>query len=178
MVEDEAAANDALDRIDSGEAFADVATDVSTDQGSAANGGELGFNQPGVFVPEFEDALFSAEEGEVVGPVETQFGFHIIERMPKPDLEEVEDEIRGRLEQMRGSEAEQAFGELINEWVQSAEVTIHDAAYGEWDPEAGAVVLDQGDTGETEAPDGSDDSGNDSSETEEPSDGADDSSDE
>lgn len=170
LVEDEAAANDALDRIDSGEAFADVATDVSTDQGSAANGGELGFNQPGVFVPEFEDALFSAEEGEVVGPVETQFGFHIIERMPKPDLGEVEDEIRSRLEQMRSSEAEQAFGELINEWVQNAEVTVHDAAYGEWDPENGAVVLNEEDTGDSETPDGSEDSGNDSGETEEPGD--------
>lgn len=167
LVEDEAAANDALDRLDSGEAFADVATDVSTDEGSAANGGELGFNQPGVFVAEFEDALFGAEEGEVVGPVETQFGFHIIERMPKPELAEVEEQIRGQLEQMRSSEAEQAFGELVDEWVQSAEVTIHDAEYGEWDPENGAVVLNKD---ETEAPDDTETPSDNSGETEEPSD--------
>jgi parvulin-like peptidyl-prolyl isomerase len=175
LVEDEAAANDALDRLDSGEAFADVAADVSTDEGSAANGGELGFNQPGVFVAEFEDALFGAEEAEVVGPVETQFGFHIIERMEKPALDEVEDQIRSQLEQMRGGEAEQAFSELISEWVQAAEVTIHDSQYGMWDAESGAVVPEQDGADDTETPDETEDSSDTEApdETEDQGDGAD-----
>lgn len=173
LVEDEGAANDALDRLDSGEDFADVAADVSTDEGSAANGGELGFSQPGMFVAEFEDALFSAEDGEVVGPVETQFGFHIIERIAKPDLNEVEDQIRGQLEQMRGGEAEQAFGELFSEWVMEAEVTIHDPAYGEWDAENGVIVPpDSGeeDSGDTDAPG---DEPEEPAETEDPGDSSD-----
>lgn len=58
--------------------FADVARKNSEDPGSAAEGGDLGFFPRGRMVKEFDDAVFAAKAGDIVGPVETKFGFHII----------------------------------------------------------------------------------------------------
>ncbi|MEQ8835139.1 MAG: peptidylprolyl isomerase [Miltoncostaeaceae bacterium] len=60
------------------ENFADLARSESTDTGSAPSGGDLGIMQEGQFVPEFEEAAFALEDGEISDPVESQFGFHII----------------------------------------------------------------------------------------------------
>lgn len=58
--------------------FAAAAKRFSGDSASAAQGGELGWFRRGVMVKEFEDVAFRSRPGEVVGPVETAFGFHII----------------------------------------------------------------------------------------------------
>jgi parvulin-like peptidyl-prolyl isomerase len=58
--------------------FAELAKKYSQDPGSAQRGGELGFFSKGMMVKPFEEAAFGAAVGSVVGPVETQFGFHII----------------------------------------------------------------------------------------------------
>lgn len=62
----------------SGKDFAALATQYSQDPGSAKNGGDVGFFAKGQMVPEFEEAAFNANVGDIVGPVETQFGYHII----------------------------------------------------------------------------------------------------
>ncbi|GAA0686672.1 SurA N-terminal domain-containing protein [Marinobacterium maritimum] len=68
------------ERILSGElSFADAAAEYSADPGSAAAGGDLGFNGRGVFVGPFEDALFAMKEGELSEPVRTEFGYHLIQ---------------------------------------------------------------------------------------------------
>ncbi len=73
-----------------GEDFAEVAKEVSEDPGSAANGGDLGCFGKGQMVPEFEEAAFSLEKGEVSQPVKTDFGYHIIQVYDtKPDEEQV-----------------------------------------------------------------------------------------
>ena len=59
-------------------AFADLAKKNSEDPGSGAEGGDLGFSPRGRMVKPFDDALFGMKVGEIVGPVETQYGFHII----------------------------------------------------------------------------------------------------
>ncbi len=59
--------------------FAAAAKKFSGDSASASQGGELGWFRRGVMVKEFEDVAFRVRPGEVVGPVETAFGFHIIE---------------------------------------------------------------------------------------------------
>ena len=59
-------------------AFAEVAKKESADPGSAKEGGDLGWFTKGMMVPAFEDAVFNAKEGDIVGPVESEFGFHII----------------------------------------------------------------------------------------------------
>ncbi len=59
--------------------FADLARENSQDPGSAERGGDLGCLGKGETVPPFEEAAFAAEQGEIVGPVETEFGYHLIE---------------------------------------------------------------------------------------------------
>lgn len=74
----EARAQELLDRVNSGEPFADVAMEASDDTGSAALGGDLDWVEPGMMVGPFDEALFSMSDGEIRGPVRTPFGFHII----------------------------------------------------------------------------------------------------
>ena len=68
-----------LDSIHAGSDFADFAKRYSTDPGSAASGGDLGWEKRGVFVREFEETVFGLKEGDISGIVKTQFGFHIIQ---------------------------------------------------------------------------------------------------
>jgi peptidyl-prolyl cis-trans isomerase D len=58
--------------------FAQLALKYSSDKGSAQNGGDVGFFGKGMMVKEFEEAAFAAKTGSIVGPVESQFGYHII----------------------------------------------------------------------------------------------------
>lgn len=69
---------EASERLASGESFEDLAREYS-DDASGATGGNLGTFGRGVMVPEFEDAVFAMEEGEVSGIIPTRFGFHIVE---------------------------------------------------------------------------------------------------
>ena len=61
------------------ETFADIATKNSQDPGSAARGGDLGFAKRGVYVPEFEAAVFSLAKDEISDIIETEFGYHFIQ---------------------------------------------------------------------------------------------------
>ncbi|MDE0471977.1 MAG: peptidylprolyl isomerase [Ekhidna sp.] len=70
---------DIKSRIERGESFATLAKQYSQDPGSASRGGELGFYGRGELAPEYEAAALSLSPGEISMPVETQFGFHIIE---------------------------------------------------------------------------------------------------
>ena len=72
------------ERLAAGESFDEVAREYS-DDGSAAAGGDLGTFGRGVMVPEFDDAVFAMEEGEVSGIISTRFGFHIVEVLSKSD---------------------------------------------------------------------------------------------
>jgi len=58
--------------------FSALAKEFSNDPGSAENGGDLGMFEKGFMVKEFEDAAFGAKVGEIVGPVKTEYGYHII----------------------------------------------------------------------------------------------------
>lgn len=140
LVEDQATAQQAIDRLAGGEDFAAVAEELSTDPGSAAQGGELGELTPGQTVEAFDEALFSSPIGEVVGPVETEFGFHVIEVTERRDdpqlLADVEDEIRDELSQ---ASTQEDFNAFLQEQASEAEVTVN-PRFGEWDAETGAVV--------------------------------------
>jgi parvulin-like peptidyl-prolyl isomerase len=85
-----ALAQDIRRRLDAGEDFTSLAVQYSDDSGSKATGGELGWYGRGEgFVPEFEDAAFALEPGQISDPVKTQFGYHIIqveERDPNREL--------------------------------------------------------------------------------------------
>jgi peptidyl-prolyl cis-trans isomerase SurA len=81
--EAKAFANRLRDSILSGVPFGDIARRHSADPGSAANGGDLGFAERGKFVPSFEAAAFALEPGEISLPVESPFGFHVIQLIEK-----------------------------------------------------------------------------------------------
>ncbi|MGI8650494.1 MAG: peptidylprolyl isomerase [Rubrobacter sp.] len=97
--------------------FQEIAREDSQDPGSAEQGGDLGCIGRGETVPNFEEALFEAEEGETVGPVETQFGHHIIRLYEiRPEeaqpFSEVEEQIR---EQLTAEQQGAAFTEWLTE---------------------------------------------------------------
>lgn len=79
LVETEERAEEIIAALEAGESFADLARALSTDEGSGAQGGELGDASVDGYVPEFADAVREATVGEFVGPVSSQFGFHIIQ---------------------------------------------------------------------------------------------------
>lgn len=93
--EEEAAAIKA--ELDGGADFAELAQEKSTGP-SGPNGGDLGWFGPGMMVPAFEEAVMALEPGAVSGPVETQFGWHVIRlnetrNAEVPALDDVRDEI-------------------------------------------------------------------------------------
>jgi len=73
-----AEAEDALRKAKSGEDFSKLAAKYSGEPGASERGGDLGWFGKGRMVPEFEQAAINAKVGEIVGPVKTQFGYHII----------------------------------------------------------------------------------------------------
>lgn len=98
LVETEAEAKDIKGKLNNGGDFATLAKEHSKDPGSKDNGGDLGFFTRGQMVPQFEEAVFSMNKGDVSNPVQTQFGWHLIKLADKrtkapPAFEVVKDRI-------------------------------------------------------------------------------------
>ena len=116
-----ASAESILERIRGGEDFAILARELSDDPGSKTRGGDLGFFTRGRMVKPFEDAAFDAAAGDLVGPVQSPFGSHIIEVQEHKDdrqrpLEEVTDLINNRLaSEQAAARAEELVRELHTE---------------------------------------------------------------
>ncbi|MBV9395716.1 MAG: peptidylprolyl isomerase [Methylobacteriaceae bacterium] len=107
LVESEADAQAALKRVKGGEDFAKVANEMSKDPGS--KGGELGWFTKERMVPEFAEAAFKMQPGQISDPVKSQFGWHIIqveERRQKqfPPLDQVRDQVTRYVVQKSQSE--------------------------------------------------------------------------
>lgn len=85
LVKDEETAKAVLERLNKGEDFGTLATEVSADSGSAMNGGDLGWFGKGQMVASFEEAAFSLKVGEFSQPVKSDFGYHIIQVMAVRD---------------------------------------------------------------------------------------------
>lgn len=87
LVADETLAKDIIERLKKGEDFAALAAEFSTDTGSAASGGDLGWFGAGAMVPEFETAAFALEKSGdfTTEPVKSNFGYHIIQLIAKQE---------------------------------------------------------------------------------------------
>jgi peptidyl-prolyl cis-trans isomerase D len=104
-------AEDILAALEAGESFADLARAVSTDTGSGAQGGDLGWTSVTDFVTPFADAVTNAPIGETVGPVESEFGFHIIQ-------------VRAREERpLEENQQESAKERVFEEWLTGLKET-------------------------------------------------------
>jgi peptidyl-prolyl cis-trans isomerase C len=98
LVETEDQAKAAAQRVKAGEDFAKVATELSKDPGSGKEGGDLGYFTKDRMVPEFADAAFKLDKGQVSEPVKSQFGWHVIKVEDKrdktpPAFDEVKDQV-------------------------------------------------------------------------------------
>lgn len=87
LVETEEEAQDILAALQAGESFNTLAQASSTDTGSGSRGGELGWTPTVQFVKEFSDAVETAAIGDIVGPVKTEFGYHIIQVRAREERE-------------------------------------------------------------------------------------------
>jgi hypothetical protein len=128
LVTTESEAQQIVDQIHAGANFEDLAKSKSTDTGSAPSGGDLGCNQKGAFIPAFEDAVVGAQTGDLIGPVQTDAGYHVIRvdqaYVPTP-IEEA------------GS----------NGWIDfvlhASDISV-DPRFGSWDVQSFAVVPPKG----------------------------------
>lgn len=108
--------------------FAEIAKAQSQDQGSAAQGGDLGVVEKGAFVKPVEDAIYALKEGEVSGLVQSEFGYHVIKvtalkpAQQKP-LEAAKDEIAADLKKQKlskkYSEMAETFTNMVYEQSES-----------------------------------------------------------
>lgn len=107
-------AKELLERLGSGEDFAELAEQYSDDPGSKGSGGDLGVIARGQMVAPFEDAVYGMAEGDIEGPVETQYGYHIINLVELTEVQQqtLEEAREGVIDELRGILAEQRFAEL------------------------------------------------------------------
>ena len=81
-------------RIEGGDDFGDLARGNSDDKGSAVKGGDLGFVSPGVLVPEFEGAMNALAIKQLSPPVQSQFGWHLIQVLERKQSEDSDEVLR------------------------------------------------------------------------------------
>jgi peptidyl-prolyl cis-trans isomerase D len=108
--------------------FGELAKKHSQDPGSAEKGGDLGWFSRGMMVKPFEDAVFAMKDGQISGPVQSDFGFHIIrltgtQAGKSRPYEEVKKELADELARQKGArkfaESAEAFSNLVYEQPES-----------------------------------------------------------
>jgi peptidyl-prolyl cis-trans isomerase C len=107
-------------RLNKGEDFAKVATEVTEDPSGKANGGDLGYFTKEQMVPEFADVAFGLDKGKISAPVKTQFGWHVIKvedkrQKPPPSFDEVKPQLEAFV-------SRKAQAELVTKLRESAKV--------------------------------------------------------
>lgn len=103
-------------QIQAGADFAKLAEEHSDDSGSAEKGGDLGLAGKGIYVPEFEQALYELKIGEVSEPVLTEFGYHIIKLVKiAPDLPSFDDIKDAMVSEVALDKAEQPYLDTLEE---------------------------------------------------------------
>jgi len=112
-------------RIENGEDFGELARAHSQDTVSAAEGGDLGWVNPGDLVPAFEQVMNTLKIGEVSQPFETQYGWHIVQVLERREHDNTKDAIRN---QAREAIRERKLAEAKDNWLRQ----MRDDAYVEY----------------------------------------------
>lgn len=138
LVEENSKAEDILKKIQAGEDFGDLAKTYSIDAGSANRGGDLGYFTQDMLNADFSGPAFKAATGDLIGPLKSEFGWHIAEvldRRPaaQPNFETLKPEIANFM-------TFDAIQDLLTELRNSADVVIIDDVI-----ETPPAVLDDGD---------------------------------
>ena len=102
-------------RIDGGEDFTQIAKANSGDKASAADGGNLGWVNPGTMVREFEEAMNRLQPGDVSSPVKTQYGWHLILVEDRREHDNTEDFLK---KQASDYILEQKTGPALENWIR------------------------------------------------------------
>ena len=134
LVETRQEADEIVALLADGADFATLAQERSQDPGSGAQGGELGARERGTFVPPFDEAVWSAPLDTVLDPVESEFGFHVIEVTAEATTSAAE-----LGPQERRSIVAAELDAILTSAIAAAEVTI-DPTIGTWDPVTGAIT--------------------------------------
>jgi foldase protein PrsA len=114
LLESETEAETTLRLLQQGLDFAQLAKTNSKDTGSGANGGDLGWFGKGAMVPEFEEAAYSLDIGEISEPIKSDFGYHIIQVLGRQELP------------LDANQYEQKKQKVLDDWLAAAreEATI------------------------------------------------------
>jgi len=128
LVPDEATAQDVYEQLLAGADFAELAGEYSEDASNKDQGGDLNWFERGFMVPEFDEAAFALEVGEISQPVQTQFGYHIIQLTDRraafvPTLDDIKDEIRDAYIAEQKSER---FSDWYKDLRAASEIEIND----------------------------------------------------
>lgn len=121
LVATEEEAKAIIEEIKGGADFAEIAKEKSTDPGSGAEGGDLGWFSVGKMLPEFNDAAYALELKTVSEPVQSEFGYHIIEVLEKRPvegygtLEEKKEEIREAIKTTKAADWPAVQADLVKE---------------------------------------------------------------
>ena len=118
LVADEATALKVRDGLLRNISWDSLALEYSTDTGSSSKGGDLGWFQRGAMVTEFEDAAFSLEIGEISQPIQTTYGYHIIQVLGHEDRPLTADEYK--------TKTDKVFSDWVASLRDSADLTVHD----------------------------------------------------
>ena len=129
LVATKAAAQTIVDQLAAGASFATLATKSSTDTGSAKQGGSLGCLKAGEFVPAFESAAQAAPIGKPVGPVHSQFGFHVI--LVTKATATTYASVRTQVLQALQTQGQQDLSTAVNGLFKQLKVHL-DARFGTW----------------------------------------------
>ncbi|UOR13212.1 peptidylprolyl isomerase [Halobacillus amylolyticus] len=127
LVADEETAKEVKQKLEDGEDFGTLASEYSSD-GTAKQGGKLGYFGPGKMAPKFEDAAYNLEVGEISDPVQTQFGYHIIKVTDKRKVEDVKpyEEAKKEIKRTLVSQKidQQTLQAKMNELMKEAEIDV------------------------------------------------------
>ncbi|MDA9296598.1 SurA N-terminal domain-containing protein [Gammaproteobacteria bacterium] len=111
------AATAAIERLNLGESFESLALELSSDQVSAEEGGDIGFSDGSAFPSEIEEALEGLVVGDTAGPVETEFGIHVVKLTEDNSaVFQSFDEVAARIERdLKSAQVEQSFAGALSD---------------------------------------------------------------